>query len=437
MGQLRRWALAAACAGGLTLVGVGTTAAFDGFGETTVDSTYGREIRFEVELEGGAPDELEILLRTPGGIGAFVAPVEPGGDTATYVWDTAADYVAPNTPVTYQFRAREGGEVVLGPEGTHRYEDDRPGLDWRSAALGEATVHWYGNNEGQALRFGDLTAEGVARAEALLGAELAGPVDVFVYTTAEDFFGALGPSTREWTGAAAIPPIRTIFMRIEGNSPEYLEIAMLHEVTHIVFRDATDNPYHDPPSWLNEGIATWSEIGDAGPQRDIVVAEAGEGLFSFEAITERFPIGARAAELSYAQGTTLVDMIVDEHGPEAIARIAAAYRDGASDSEALEAGTGVPAAELYAAFFAEFGLDPPAPVTPDPIAASNVDRPAAGVIDPGGVTDPQQPEEEGAPVDGEERTNGATPLLIGVLAVAGALALGGAAWFARRAGRAT
>ena len=50
---------------------------FDGFGDATADSTYGVEIRFEVELEGPPPDRLELLMRTPGSDTSFVVPVEP------------------------------------------------------------------------------------------------------------------------------------------------------------------------------------------------------------------------------------------------------------------------------------------------------------------------------------------------------------------------
>ncbi len=60
----------------------------------------------------------------------------------------------------------------------------------------------------------------------------------------------------------------------------------------------------------------------------------------------------------------MVDLIIDRYGAEAIARIAAAYRDGASDAEALEAGTGIPADELYADYFAAFGVDAPQPIEP-------------------------------------------------------------------------
>jgi Peptidase MA superfamily len=438
MGRLIRLAAASLAAAAIGLVGADRALGFDAFGEASADATYGSEIRFEVEIDGGAPDRLELLIQTPGALGSFVAPVEPVAGSATYVWDTATEHVTPNTLVTYRWRAIEGTDVVLGPEETIRYEDDRPELDWQRAALGDATVHWYGDAEGQARRFGEVAAEGVDRAEELLGTELAGPVDVFVYATAEDFFGATGPGVREWTGAVAYSDIRTIFMMLEGQSPGYLEVAMVHEVTHIVFHDATDNPYHDPARWLNEGIATWSEIGDAGEQRAIVQAEAGSGgLFSFDAIAAQFPIGSGAAELSYAQGTTLIDDIVDRYGSAAIAGITAAYREGASDAEALEAGTGVPADQLYADFFASFGVTEPQPIAPEPIAASNVDRPAAGQVDAGGSDGGpgEAPGGAAAPGDGSSGTDsGAVPLIV-LLGAGAVAALTGAAWFSRRAAR--
>ena len=438
MGRLSRWAFALLAAGAIGLVGADAVAAFDGFGEIAADSTYDQEVTFDVELEGGPPDRLELLLRTPGSDAAFVTPVEPDAGSATYVWDTSVEYVTPNTLIRYQWRATEGDEEVLSPEATIRYEDDRPGLDWQQAQLGEATVHWYGSAEQTAMRFGELTAEGVDRAERLLGTELAGPVDVFVYETADDFFAALGPGAREWTGAVAYSDLRTIFMMLEGQSAQYLEVAMVHEVTHIVFHDATDNPYHEPARWLNEGIATWSEIQDAGQQRSIVEFEAGGGgLFSFEAITEQFPIGQRGAELSYGQGTTLIDDLVDRYGPEAIAGIAAAYRSGASDAEALEAGTGVPAEQLYAEFFAEFGVDPPQPIRPEPIGPSTVDRPAAGEVDPGGVDGGSDTPPEGNPAPTEERAGGRVdPIVLGAILATGAIAaVVAAVWLARRARR--
>jgi len=437
VGRLIRALLVAALAGAIGLANPSSAAAFDGFGELSADGSYGSGITFEVELPGGAPDRLELLLRTPGDGGWFVAPVSAGGTAATYVWDTSVDHVTPNTLVTYRWRATQDGTVTLSDEATIRYEDDRPALEWQRAQLGEATVHWYGDAEAQARRFGEVTALGVARSEELLGTRLAGPVDVFVYATHEDFFGALGPGAREWTGAAAYSELRTIFMYLGGGPDEaYLERAMVHEVAHVVFHDATDNPYHEPARWLNEGIATWSEASNADSERAIVEIEAsGGGLFAFEAITEQFPIGERGGRLSYAQGTTMIDLIVSRYGEEALARIAAAYRDGASDAQALEAGTGVAADELYEAFFAEFGVEPPGPVIAEPIPPSNVDRPQPGRVDPGGV-DPgaEPPEIEPTPAEEAPAASGDEVVLL-VLVIGGVAAVGAALAVGRRAAR--
>jgi hypothetical protein len=162
------------------------------------------------------------------------------------------------------------------------------------------------------------------------------------------------------------------------------------------------------------------------------------GLFAFDAITERFPIGDVAGNLAYAQGTAMVDYVIDEYGREAIARLTAAYRGGASDEEALEAATGVGADELYAAFYAQFGVDAPTPVEPEPIAPSDVDIPEPGTVDPGGVVGgPSAEPAEPAPGPAEPGGAAMEPvLLVIVLAVAIALVAVVAVLVARRAARA-
>ena len=184
---------------------------------------------------------------------------------------------------------------------------------------------------------GELTAGGAAQAEELLGHELDGPVDIFVYDAREDFFGALGPGAREWFGAATFPPLRTIFMWLGAGPASYLDTTIVHEVTHIVFSDSTENPFHDPAKWLNEGLATWAEArsaDDAARDRRVGGVRRRPVLVRRDRrITSR--LARRGTTLSYAMGTTMVDMIIDDYGEDAIARIAGAYRAGASDDEAL------------------------------------------------------------------------------------------------------
>jgi hypothetical protein len=360
----------------ISLLAPATTLGFSEFGAEGASGTYGKQITFTVELPGGAPDRLEVLLQ----IGldpdsTLVAPVDASGTTARYVLDTAKDYLTPNTPITYRWRATAGGSVTVSPAATFRYADNRTGLDWRTATIGQSTVHWYGDAESQARRFGDLSTGAASRAEATLGHSLDGPIDIFVYRSRDEFFGALGPGAREWTGAATYPDIRTVFMWLGGGSSDYLDTALVHEVTHVVFFDATRNPYHAPATWLNEGFAVWSERQNADEQTGVVRSEASSGLFSFSAITGQFPIGARGSSLSYAEGATMVARIIDTYGRAAVARITAAYRAGATDAEALKAGTGIAADQLYADYYRSFGAAEPKPVAPASIGPSIV-RPA-------------------------------------------------------------
>ena len=378
------------------------TGAFTGFGAMTGDATYGEQMRFTVKLPGGPPESLDLLLRFTGSDATVVAPVQPGASSAEYVWDAAARPLTPNTGVTYRWRATNGGAVTLSPENNLLYDDDRPGLSWHSARIGDATVHWYGGAEAQARHFGQISADAASAAETLLGHNLAGPLDIFVYDSRAEFFGALGPGAREWTGAATYPNLRTVFMWLGGGSQNYLETTVTHEVTHVVFHDATTNPFHDPATWFNEGFAVWSEERSARSQAGTVRDAAdGGGLLAFDGIRESFPIGSQAAGLAYSEGATMVQMIIDTYGRDAIAAIAAAWRKGDGDAEALKAGTGVSADQLYADYFASFGVAQPTAVEPAPILPSNVDKPPQPAVSSQqpAASGAEQPSPSGRPVD--------------------------------------
>jgi hypothetical protein len=404
---MTRLALALLLALAVPLGALSPVAAFDRFASVEAESSFGAGVTFRAEIVGTAPDRLELLLRFGDDEATFVAPVGAASGGVEWTWDTASNHLTPNTRIAYRWRAESAGRVSVSPEREIVYRDDRPGLDWQTEHFGEANVHWYGDAVGQARRFGELTAGAARRAEELLGHELAGPIDIFVYDTRDDFFAVLGPGAREWIGAAAFPQLRSVFMQLRGNTISYLEVALVHEVTHVVFHDATDNPFGSPAKWLNEGIAVWSETQGADRSRSLVEFEARGGqLLAFEAIADQFPVDERSAGLAYAQGATMVDRIIRDHGPQAIATIAAAYREGATDAEALEAGTGVPADELFAAFFADFGVEEPQPVEPDPLLPSNVDLPpGADEERPGGGAATPDPA-DGAPRPGVDPPDG-------------------------------
>jgi hypothetical protein len=392
MVRLRALVVASAVAVAFVIAPAAPVRAGGGFGGLQADATFGVDMTFAATWSGSEPDLVELLLGF-GGDDRLVVPVALNDGRVAYQRDMTSDYVPPNTTIAYQWRAVTGDEVALSAERTLVYDDDRPQFAWERARVGSATVHWYGPNEAVAREFGDLAGDAADAAGDLLGRPLADPIDIFVYDAREDFLGAVGPAAREWVGAATYPDIRTVFMWLGAGSESYLRTTVAHEVTHVVFSDASDNPFHGPATWLNEGIATWSELGNADTEEDLVRLEArsSDGLMAFEALTDQFPIDTRGASLAYAQGATMVAHIIDEYGTDAMARIMDAYRDGATDDNAIEAGTDTDFATIRADYFSAFGVEEPSPIEPRPLAGSDValpPQPDGGVVGPSAAPQP-------------------------------------------------
>ncbi len=430
MGRLRAGVLAAAVGGVLALSPLAPVAdralAGGGFSDLAADATFGEFMAFEAAWTGGEPDLVELLLGF-GGEERLVVPVELTAGRLEYRRDMTDDYAPPNTTVAYAWRAVTGVEVIVSPERTLLYDDDRAGLDWEQDRIGSATVHWYGSNEGIAREFGDLAGDAADDAGDLLGRPLADPIDIFVYDGREEFLGAVGPGTREWVGAATYPDLRTVFMWLGAGSESYLRTTVAHEVTHVVFHDASDNPFHGPAAWLDEGTATWSEVGNSDTEEEVVRQEAdsADGLMAFEALTDQFPIDTRGASLAYAQGATMVDQIIGDYGSDAMAAIMDAYRAGATDDEAIEQGTGDSFEAIREDYFGRYGVDEPTPI--EPIALDDSDVPLPAQPD-GGVVGPSP-----APAPGSDSSQDLAWWLIIGFVVVGVVFVGVVVWRARRA----
>ena len=202
-----------------------------------------------------------------------------------YRRDMANDYVPPNYPVD-----TNGGlfrrAVTVSAERTLLYDDDRPGLDVGACPIGSATVHWYGPSEAIARDFGDLAGDAADAAGDLLGAPWRTRSRSSCTTNGRH-------SSGRWDRAPASGwaqrRIRTCARCSCGSAPD-----RRHSSDHDRARSdarrlqrCEHEPFHEPASWLNEGIAVWSELGNAETEADLVRFEAGTsvGLMAFEAIT--------------------------------------------------------------------------------------------------------------------------------------------------------
>ena len=388
------------------------------FGTPSASSAYGESIAFEQPVTlAGVPARVELLVRTPGAEGPDVidvgAPARGGEATLRFDLDLNDGHVVPNTTFTARWRITDAdGEIHVGPETTLRYEDDR--VDWQTVEGDIVRVHWYEGGDALGRRALEIGERAVEETAALLGVTETEPIDFYVYADQETFYGALGPGTRENVGGQAHSDIRTLFALITPAdiNASWVEIVVPHELVHLVYATAIDNPYHAPPHWLNEGLATYLSEGYTAADRNLVADVASDGsIIPLEGLAGAFPTTRDRFFLAYAESVSAVDYIVSEHGRDALVALIRSYATGVSDDEAFESALGLDLAGFEAAWLASVGAEAPVRYGPQPAPAGPVPEGWEGEapqpsVEPGGTQRPGEapttprpdPAGDGAPV---------------------------------------
>jgi len=264
----------------------------------------------------------------------------------------------------------DDGRVVDSPPATILYEDTR--FAWNTLEGDVVRVHWYAGDDAfgqRALRIGE---QAIKDASALLGVTETNPIDYYVYGDTTAFYDVLGPAIRENVGGIALPEIRTLFANIPPSDANatWVGIVVPHELTHLVFGTATSNPYHEPPHWMNEGLAVYLSEGYASSARANVeqTARAGE-IMPLRALVGQFPTTAERFGLAYDESVSAIDFLIRTYGKEALVKLIRSYADGVSDDEAFQLALGVDAEGFDAGWLADLGVDAPVPYGPQPAPA--------------------------------------------------------------------
>jgi Peptidase MA superfamily len=343
------------------------------FGTPTAEANYGVAVDFHQPVDLAArPARVEILLRTRASVGPSVievdAPTRAGSTTLTFALSLADGHIVPNTKFTAQWRVTdEDGTQSVGPPVSVTYADTR--VDWRTLEGDVVRVHWYEGSDDfgrRALKIGD---DAVAQTSQLLGVTETEPIDFFIYADQDKFYDALGPSTRENVGGEAHADIRTMFALITPNeiNDSWVGIVVPHELTHLVFDTATDNPYHDPPHWLNEGLAVYLSEGFTASDRQLVEDAAGtRTIIPLDGLIGAFPTTRDRFFLAYAESVSAVDWIVANKGRDALVKLIRSYAAGVSDDEAFKDAIGMDVATFERAWLDAYHAEVPTRLGPQP-----------------------------------------------------------------------
>ena len=383
---------------------------------------------------------VEIVIDVEGSTRSIVADVptsvSTGSAALSYVLKTPGGFLLPNTDVTARFRLTlTDGSNVVGPPTKVHYDDTR--FKWKTVTGDFVTVHWVDGGQTFGLRAMKIGDDAIRSVSTLLGVTERDPIDFYVYGDRNAFYDILGAGTRENVGGEAHPDIRTLFANIGPDAVDdpWVGVVIPHELTHLVFDSASQNPYHAPLHWLNEGIAVYLSEGFTTSDRGAVKTAVQAGnLMPLRALAAQFPTTQDRFFLAYSESVSAVSFLVDTYGRDAMVQLVRSYAGGVSDDEAFTAALGVDVAGFEAAWLASIGSPAPSPYGPQPAPAGPVpvdwggSAPTPGPIDAGSTPPPGSTDGAGSGLS----AGSLAVSIIGALAIVALVAV----WARRRSVRA-
>ncbi len=253
-----------------------------------------------------------------------------------WVWDMRkTGGLPPSSGVEYWWMVEDvNGDKVETVPVRVQFDDNR--YSWRSLTEGKITIYWYEGEITFAREIMLAAQEALARLAEDTGAYLKKPVKIYVYADPQDLQGAM-IFPQEWTGGVAFTRYGIIAIGIAPINLSWGKRATTHELAHLVIQQMTFNPYNELPTWLNEGLAMYTE-GELEPGYSdyLKKAIANNKLISVHSLSSPFSAYGEQAVLSYAQSYSLVEFLITSYGQGKMLELLNAFNEGNSYDGALE-----------------------------------------------------------------------------------------------------
>ena len=241
----------------------------------------------------------------------------------------------PGSTVKYWWQVKDAsGKRVETAPAQVRYDDLR--YSWRNLTEGKVTIYWYEGDDFFARELMSAAQQALERLAADTGAHPEKPVDLYIYANANDLKGAM-VYPQEWTGGVAFTRYSIMAIGIAPSDINWGETTIAHELTHLIINQMTLNPYNELPTWLDEGLAMYTEgMLDPGFTSYLIWAITENKLISVQSLSSPFSAYAEEAYLSYAQSYSLVEFLIITYGQEKMLELLKTFREGSSYDGALE-----------------------------------------------------------------------------------------------------
>jgi hypothetical protein len=134
----------------------------------------------------------------------------------------------------------------------------------------------------------------------------------------------------------AFPEHDIVIIGISPSNLEWGQDAIVHEITHVLVGHLTFSCLGDVPTWLNEGLAVYSEGDlDTSSETQLDQAISDDSLLSVRSLSAGFSEVRDKATLSYSQSNSIVKYLIETYGQDKMNALLATLRDGTTIDDAL------------------------------------------------------------------------------------------------------
>lgn len=208
--------------------------------------------------------------------------------------------------------------------------------NWQTISNGEyVRLHWYEGDQTFANDLAQAASNGLQFNETQSGLRADAPIDIYIYADTDALKEAIlyEPS---WTGGQAFPEQDIVILGISPYDLEWGRDAIVHELTHVLVGHLTFSCLGDVPTWLDEGLAVYSEGGlDPASQRQLDDAIHDDTLLTIHSLSGGFSEVPDKAYLSYSQSYSVTKFLVESYGQEKMTSLLVTLRNGSTIDEAL------------------------------------------------------------------------------------------------------
>jgi hypothetical protein len=240
----------------------------------------------------------------------------------------------PGATIWWQWEITDAeGNTASTEKQSKVYNDTR--FQWSVKEFPDFNIYWHDQNDAMINRLLDEIQVRLDRIQLDVDIPPERKPKVFIYTSSTELRDAV-LFEQEWTGALAYPSFNIILTAVNSNIYDWAADALPHEITHLLVGEIIFGPFGDIPTWLDEGLAQYTELKmPEYKQQALDAAKVAGTLIPISSLSGSFPTSGSNAILAYAESSSIVSFLIEEYGWGNMRLLLDTFKDGATSDQAL------------------------------------------------------------------------------------------------------